>query len=355
MRKFLLTVVFAFIALYAFAQERIAVFPFEDRNNVLTRDEAVRFYRTFYNEFTNTSTGRFSLVPLQEIERLISTEAVFQHDDFFKGIQMSQMMLVQNATLILSGTIGRLGDNIGIFVYMYKYPELAYHPAGTSLIVTNTNELFNKIPELIQNMHNEIAAALVEPVPQGLEYEIVDGMAVTITRYRGNAERLNIPSRIEGLPVTVIGNSAFRNNYRLKSVTLPSTVTHIGNEAFAVCTSLSRINIPSSVTTIGNGAFAHCVYLRNVIIPPSVTSIGNSAFFLCSNIEYLIIPSSVTSIGSYAFAYCRLKEVTIPSSVTYLGAFAFSDCTRLTSITLSRNTQVGEYAYPPRTQVIYSD
>jgi hypothetical protein len=63
MKKFLLTAVLAVIGSWVCAQERIAVFPFEDMENVLTRNEAIMFYREFSNEFTNKNAGRFSVVP----------------------------------------------------------------------------------------------------------------------------------------------------------------------------------------------------------------------------------------------------------------------------------------------------
>jgi hypothetical protein len=44
MKRFLLTALFVLIGSLAFAQERIAVFPFEDRNNVYTKDELDSFY-----------------------------------------------------------------------------------------------------------------------------------------------------------------------------------------------------------------------------------------------------------------------------------------------------------------------
>jgi len=59
MKKFLIAALFAIIGILAFSQERIAVFPFEDRNNVFIGDEAVMFYREFCNEFTNRNAGSF--------------------------------------------------------------------------------------------------------------------------------------------------------------------------------------------------------------------------------------------------------------------------------------------------------
>ena len=225
-----------------------------------------------------------------------------------------------------------------------------------------------------------------------LEYEIVDGRNVTITRYAGNATTLNIPAQIQGLPVTAIGNYTFQPCDSLKSITIPSSVTTIGGSAFAVCSSLTSVTIPSSVTSIGDIAFSDCERLTNVSISSSVMYIGGGAFWGCSsltsitvenrnpyyasidgilfdkNIRTIIkypdgktartytIPSSVTTIGGGAFYNCsNLTSITIPSSVTSVGWDAFYWCHDLTSVTLSRRTQVREGEFPETVRIIYSD
>jgi hypothetical protein len=118
-------------------------------------------------------------------------------------------------------------------------------PGGATLSVSNINELFNGIPELVQRMQNEIADGIIElPVPIGLEFEISEGSA-TITGYVGTATTLNIPSQIQGLPVTAIGRSAFSYCINLENVTIPPSVTAIGDSAFFHCYNLTNIIIPS--------------------------------------------------------------------------------------------------------------
>jgi hypothetical protein len=125
--------------------------------DVLTRIQAVMFYREFSNEFTNKSAGRFSVVPRQEVEKLINTEAAFQLSDFSARAKTAEMQKVLNGTQILSGLIGKLGNNIRITVSLYTYPELQLLPGGTTLSVANKEELFRKIPELVRNMQAEMS------------------------------------------------------------------------------------------------------------------------------------------------------------------------------------------------------
>ena len=55
---------------------------------------------------------------------------------------------------------------------------------------------------------------------------------VSIIRYEGNKQRINIPPRIDGKPVVEIGDEAFQRR-EIISVTIPNSVTTIGREAFA--------------------------------------------------------------------------------------------------------------------------
>ena len=73
---------------------------------------------------------------------------------------------------------------------------------------------------------------------------------------------------------------------------------------------LAEYTIPNRVTTIGNEAFYNCGKLKTVNIPSSVTTIGDCAFSLCGNLFGVSIPHSVVKIGRGAFSYCeRLSTV----------------------------------------------
>lgn len=87
---------------------------------------------------------------------------------------------------------------------------------------------------------------------------------VTITAYTGSSIDVNIPSKINGMPVVAIGDEAFRG-MQIRNVTIPSGVKEIGWFAFSGCTVLESVTLPSSVTSIGYGAFDYCPKSLKVI------------------------------------------------------------------------------------------
>jgi hypothetical protein len=70
-----------------------------------------------------------------------------------------------------------------------------------------------------------------------------DGKSVTITKYNGKATAVNIPAKIQNLPV--IGVGGFMGNTSITSVTIPNGVTRIENKAFGVCEKLTSVIIPN--------------------------------------------------------------------------------------------------------------
>jgi len=113
-----------------------------------------------------------------------------------------------------------------------------------------------------------------------------------------------IPSTIDGLPVTSLGDSAFFGCISLTNVTIPNNVTSIGDNAFGGCTRLTSATIGNGVTSIGGYAFGGCTSLTSVTIGNGVTTIGGSAFAGCWGLTSITIPKSVTGIGGAAFEEC---------------------------------------------------
>ena len=88
------------------------------------------------------------------------------------------------------------------------------------------------------------------------EYTKENG-GITITKYVGNQTNVQIPNKIEQLPVLKINENAFADT-KVKSVSLPSFCKEIDWFAFYGCYSLTNIYITNSVEAIGYGAFDGC-------------------------------------------------------------------------------------------------
>ena len=115
--------------------------------------------------------------------------------------------------------------------------------------------------------------------------------------------------------VKSIGNYAFYNCQKLKSITIPDSVTCIGNCAFEGCISLTTITLPDSITEIGYGAFYNSG-LKHLTIPDGVTEIFNFTFDRCPNLETVILPETVTRIGEmFNYDYESHTKLLIPESV----------------------------------------
>lgn len=166
----------------------------------------------------------------------------------------------------------------------------------------------------------------------------------TITKYIGNESEIVIPSEINGVYVTNIGDGAFSSSSNLSNcnnitkVTIPDSVTRIGNNAFLDCKNLENVVIPDSVTSIGNYAFLRCSSLSSVTIPDSEVNIGNGAFEDCTSLLKITLPNNKVSIGDSAFSDCTsLQSVNIPGNVATIGEDAFWACSSLKEISVGDN------------------
>ena len=117
---------------------------------------------------------------------------------------------------------------------------------------------------------------------------------------------LTIPSVLNDITVTAIGNNAFLNKTGFDTVSIPETVISIGSDAFSGCTNLKYLSLfkTGSLKTIGVNAF------------------------LNTNISKPIIPASVTSIGDNAFKTNKLNTVTFLGKRPTFTANAFTSNTR---------------------------
>ena len=214
----------------------------------------------------------------------------------------------------------------------------------------------------------------------GIYYEFNDETkTASVVWGEGYSGEINIPSIVNGYPVTSIGDYVFTGS-PITSVTIPNSVTSIGERPFGGCTALVSVSMSNSVTSIGNFAFDGCTALTSIALPNSVKSLGRNVFMGCTALTSITIPESVESIGDAAFMGCTAltsmsveegnafydsrencnaiirksdntlitgcQSTIIPKSVTSIGPCAFEGCIALTSINIpDAVTSIGRMAF----------
>lgn len=111
---------------------------------------------------------------------------------------------------------------------------------------------------------------------------------------------LNIPSEIDGHPVTAIGDGALRESAtKISGITLPPTIKEIGNRAI------------------------DCRYLKYLKLNDGLEVIKDAAINCGDILETLVIPDSVKYIGNEAICGEALKNITMPKNLEYMGKRIF--------------------------------
>ncbi|MCQ2523385.1 MAG: leucine-rich repeat domain-containing protein [Lachnospiraceae bacterium] len=124
----------------------------------------------------------------------------------------------------------------------------------------------------------------------------------------------------EEYDVVEIGQYAFKNCKKAKSITVGSNVKSIKDGAFYGCVNLTTVKLPNSLKTIGNKVFVNCLKLKSITIPKNVKSIGKSAFLGCKLLSSVTLKTDLltsSSVGASAFKnihrkaiiYCNPKKV----------------------------------------------
>ena len=139
--------------------------------------------------------------------------------------------------------------------------------------------------------------------------------------------------------VTTIGKEAFKQFYKLQSISIPTSLQSIGDKAF-----YSSEHIILSELT-GNYSIGEYVFHWNREITSLTISgnikIGRYAFQGCRNLQSLIIHDSVMIEGDNAFDSCdRLKNVTIGGNVKLFGRNIFDACDSLSTVQIQEGIKI---------------
>ena len=113
---------------------------------------------------------------------------------------------------------------------------------------------------------------------------------------------VEMPSQIDGFPVTEVGAYAFYYNFTVTKMILPEGLKKINDSAFGNNRNLNTIILPESLTSIEGYAFSSCSSLNSIYIPKNVNNIGTptlekAVFFLVLTLNKFI-PSDILALRS---------------------------------------------------------
>lgn len=192
-----------------------------------------------------------------------------------------------------------------------------------------------------------------------------------------------IPSEIDGVPVTIVLENAFKECTSLEKLTLD---TNPGTCYFMDCEALREVYIGENVTSMFKGTAATFSYCTEIVkyevdednqfytsidgvmytkemetlvrypsnregssynIPASVETINTNAFSYNQNIKTMDIPDTVTTLGDGAFLNAKgLTSVNIPGSIRHIENYAFDGCTKLSDISIGNGVEeIGQDAF----------
>ena len=211
------------------------------------------------------------VVPKVFTDQLFGEQAETMREQFSKGADISAF---QKLPFVLIKRGNRTRSIVDQYFSRYYFkPKLILETENTvtTLAMAQAGVGITICPELFLRA---IPAASASPTPEptptftpvdgvsdGVEYTSY-GDHVVVTGYEGAAEDiLAIPEEIDGLPVTAIGDEAFRGQSAMGSVIIPGSVEEVGDLAFAGCTSL-RMVFARRDMEIGGGVFEGCDELR---------------------------------------------------------------------------------------------
>lgn len=215
-------------------------------------------------------------------------------------------------------------------------------------------------------MDSEIEEGLVyEYLPESNAYRVTKGL---------DQEKVTVPDKYQGKPVTEIGESAFAGFSKLKSIALPYDII-IRKDAFADCGNLRYARM-GSVKSIESGAFKNCHKLTwlgqlstdnqqpgsiaddafdkdtkvVVVSDDNISDLRRLGIYNSSEIEWLWENGGVTYFNDRIIDFDNsIEEVVIASNHemegypnTTIGRKAFYECDKVTSIELPETVKTIE-------------
>ena len=209
------------------------------------------------------------------------------------------------------------------------------------------------------------------------EIEIANG-EVTILSYKGTQEHLIIPTTINGLPVTAIGDGAFAvaseelpentdenteekpEPLQLKTLVIPESIEKIGKGILAGCESLHSLQTPLmgesregtqylgylfGATTHEDNARDIPVSLKCLRLTGEWQTLPAYSLFDCNDLICLSLPENVTVIEKFAiYNGASLRQIDGLEKIITFGDRALMNCSDLQTVTLGNALETVGFA-----------
>ena len=176
------------------------------------------------------------------------------------------------------------------------------------------------------------ADEIIEPDEEGIvtkdgvKYEVSEKDASIVGYTKDLKGNLVIPEKINGLPVTSIGEEAFSGCENIKELVLPDSLKTIEDFAFYGLTSIKSVTVPASVEHIGQGAFACCDSLTSADFAGDMIqekSDGSYTVVIGFNENGAISDNYGSGYGIFCFCH-KLEKVSFNNAdVESLASFLF--------------------------------
>ena len=170
----------------------------------------------------------------------------------------------------------------------------------------------------------------------GLEYkQLFPSVKVCVIKGIGSCtdSDLHIGTLVDGNRVSDISGYAFKDNSKLKSITIHGPLASLGTEAFAGCTGITEVTLMGDIDNLGSGVFSGCTSLKSFVCQKSLEILSVNSFLNCSSLTSAQLSDDLCVLGISAFEGCSsLNKISLPKTLTSIGENAFKDCTSLKEI-----------------------
>lgn len=247
-------------------------------------------------------------------------------------------------------------------VHMSDYPGSFL----VQILVTDVNgEVHPSAPVPLESPGKADYRVVTEGSDAGtFEAALYDDHAV-ITKFEEDKEKADagsplpvvIPDRIEGRPVTGIGESAF-GACRMESLQIPDSVKTIAPFAFSYCWGLKEAVLPAGLSSVSSTSFTPCRSLERFVLKGDAPacSVKDGVLYSADGKTLLtwpgakgpeaLIPEGTEEIAAKAFEGSSVEKVIFPRGLKKIGTGAFAGCTRIGPFTLPSSLEsLGAHAF----------